>query len=660
MLNKFSEGAQKIIVVSEGIAFDLGHKQVSTKHLLLSLIRNNTILTSILNNHHIDESMIMNHIQEPKYEHPPFYYEYTNEFKSLLEKSILISKQKQEKKVTINSICIALLEYQECEAYILLSSLIDIELIKHSMQETTKKHSVLDDIAELKNMNKYLKQHPTHIIHREHELQLLIEILSRKDKNNALIIGKSGVGKTALVEKLVMAINDGLVFQGYTVYELSLVSVVANTKYRGEFEEKLKKIIENVVKEEKVIIFIDEIHNVVGVGGAEGAIDGANILKPYLARAGFTCIGATTTKEYNKYFKKDEALKRRFSEILLEPTNKDETQAILEGVVEDYEKYHHIIFPRECLSYINELSEINYHNKHNPDHALDLLDLVMVQSKLKHIDINKNMIKDVYNHLYHIEEKYDSNAKIIKEELYGQDKQIDQLCHMMDSKYTLLQEEYKPKLVCLLVGPTGVGKTYLGKLIAKYYLNNNYIRLDLSEYSDITSVNKIIGTGPGYIGYDDESILMTYVKEHPHCLILLDEVEKAHSNVLKLFLNIFDEGIYINKYGEKIYFKDTYIILTSNAYSKTNTMGFVKGSNHIEECFPKEWLNRIDEIIYFNHIDYDSGMKIASSYLKKKCMVIGQDISFDNDFKLDHRELYLYGARYIHRCIKAYIYQMMT
>lgn len=680
MLTKFSEKAQKLIVIAESIAFDLGHANVGSEHLLLSIVKmKDNAMYSLLEKYHITKELLKEDIIRlfGTNEMQPFYMEYTNVVRSILDRAIKQSHQRGEKKVSVECLCLGLLYEKDCVAIELLKKYeVDIVEIQEQMEEMVSVENELDSINELININKRVKSQNTMVIGRDRELNQLIEILCRKEKNNAIVVGKAGVGKTALVEKLAIEINNGNVpehLKKCTVYELDLVSVVAGTKYRGEFEEKFKKIIRKVCNDPHCIIFIDEIHNIIGAGGAEGAIDASNIIKPYIARKQFTCIGATTQDEYYKYFEKDEALNRRFQYIHLDPSTIEETIEIIRGLKSSFETFHHVSLSSDLIPYLVENAAKYFYSRFMPDSAIDLLDLVLVRAKMnRQTEITKENIDTMIEEMTNMKLK-SHRLSYLKNQLLaqikGQNEAIDMIINQLSFVESGLYEQNQPKWVSLFVGPTGVGKTEIAKLIAKYYFDDehHFLKLDMSEYKEASSVSKIIGASPGYVGYDEQSLLVKHMSHHPRSVILLDEIEKAHRDVLNLFLSVFDEGVLKDQRGKIIDFKETIIIMTSNAGCENiqDAIGFKKEKkNHkaIENIFSKEWLNRIDQIIYFDPINDEAAKDIASMQLDIYNKQLGMNIVYDEKrFKdiLSLEDIQKYGARAIKRAVKQYMYQQI-
>lgn len=659
MLTKFNEQAQKAIVIAESIAFDLGHNNVGSEHLLLSLLKmSDSKLRTLLLEYDVDDKKIYDDIVRlfGENDSQPFYMEYSDIVKDVLENAIALTKEKNKSKVTLSILTISLLSAKESVALELLKKYhIEIEDVIYKLNENSELESKLDQIQSLVNLNKKVKKEEYIVVGREKEIDMLCTILSKKDKNNALIIGEAGVGKSALVEKLARQINEKNVpknLQNTLIYELSLASIVAGTKYRGEFEEKLKKIIDKVKDMDNVILFIDEIHNLIGAGGAEGAIDASNILKPYLARKDITIIGATTLEEYYKHFEKDQAMNRRFSVITLKENSKEETLEILTRVKQYYETYHTIEVTNESLEYLVDTVDRYIKNRTFPDKAIDILDLACVKTKFnqKHI-ITKETIKQVIEEytLVKIDEIIDYNEvnKELNKSVIGQNNAIKTITNHLQLPRL---DKTKPEGVFLFVGNSGIGKTKMAKELSRL-LHRHLIRLDMTEYKDSSSLQKIIGSPPGYVGYDKPSLLLPKLATYPKSILLLDEIEKAHPDVINIFLQVFDEGYLEDNQKRKVYFNNTIIIMTSNLGVSSNLLGFKKQNKpmaKIENLFASEFTNRIDEIIYFKNL--------TKSSLKKIIKINSQiDLSDDDvEYILEDYDVRL-GARGVIRKLNKYI-----
>lgn len=638
MLTQFHEKAQKVIVIAESIAFDLGHSHVGSEHLLLSLLKlKDQEYVKYLNKYEIDDVKIYNDIVRlfGEKDIQPFYMEYSDTVKKILEDALKIAKEKKQMKVMINDLLLSLIRQKESVAIELLNKYhVDFDELEKLLIEQRSVIYELDQIHELVNMNQKVRIEKRIMIGRDNELNRLCSILCKKEKNNALLIGKAGVGKTALIEKLAYLINEKKVpesLKNKVIYELNLSSLVAGTKYRGEFEEKFKKILDKIMNANDAIIFIDEIHNLIGAGGAEGAIDASNILKPFIARKQLTLIGATTLEEYYKYFEKDQAMNRRFAIIKLNENTEDETLDILLGLKKQYEEYHSIIIDDQRLKDIVSLSKKYLPTRVFPDKALDVLDLSCVKAVFnQHNKLSFEHIQDVIQELSGLvlDENigYDEIEKKLNEYVIGQVDVIKQLCLSLNKKSI----ENRPEGVYLFIGNSGVGKSELAKKLSEC-LKRPLVRLDMSEYSDSVSVSKIIGSPPGYVGYDHQTSLFSELILNPHCILLLDEVDKAHEQVLHLFLQGFDEGYIKDSHNRLIQLNNCIVIMTGNVSIKNNSLGFKKKSmnrTHLEEYFSKEFLNRIDEIMMFRDLDKDDLRKIALRY--------GMDHQFIEDLLEDY------------------------
>lgn len=604
MLTKFDEQSQKAIVIAESLAFDFGHTNVGSEHLLLSLLKiQESKLRTLLQQYHVNDTVIEEDIERlfGHNDEQPFYLEYSEIIKKILETSIEISKEKNQNQVTLNVLSIALLQVKDSVAIELLKKYnVDIEEIKYILNEKTAYETRLDQIHSLVNLNKKVKDKKYKIIGRNEEIDKVCTILSKKEKNNVLIIGDAGVGKSALVEKLAMLINEKKVPENIKhkiIYELSLSSLVAGTKYRGEFEDKFKKIIEKIKELDNVIIFIDEIHNLIGAGGAEGAIDASNILKPYLARKDMTIIGATTLEEYYNHFEHDHAMNRRFSIVTLKENTKEETYQILQGIKGYYEDYHQIHISDESLRELIEMVDEYLKNRTYPDKAIDILDLSCVKS---HFDkekklTKKSIIQTIENYLsiqIHQNIDFDYLKDQLNQHIIGQSQGIEKIINQLKTK--LFSS-------IMITGTTGIGKSETAKLLAKY-LNFHFIKLDMSQYKDSFSISKILGSPPGYIGYNQPSLFLTELQNYPHSILLLDEIDKTHNDVLNLFLQVLDEG-YLEDYKKrKIYFNNVIIIMT--CHTKINKiLGFKKINRKNRNIFSDEFLNRIDQIIEYQSLN---------------------------------------------------------
>lgn len=679
MYNNYSLEVKRIFKGAEKIAIDLNHPYIGTEHLLLSLINNDDKIKKILLKYDLtydeflDELLLVVGTSENK----KCTCIYTPLLKRVIKTADEISKNKMMEPMHLLE---AILEEGEGIAIrIIISMGIDIDKL---YDEIKKKHKKGNTKLELYNIGKDMSEINSDdiLVGREKELNLIIETLLRKNKNNPLLIGPAGVGKSAIIEELARRIKSGNVpnkLKDKKIVSLEMSSLVAGTKYRGEFEEKLNKVIKEIEENPEIIIFIDEIHTMANAGGAEGAINASDILKPYLARGKVKIIGATTTNEYNKFIAKDKALSRRFEIIKInEPTIK-ETENILSKIRPSFEKHYNIKITEENIKNIVSLTDRYVLDRFNPDKSIDLLDSVCAMKEVestKEKDISKlkdkllNIIKKKENMVkknnfdealkyrsmeIKLQEKIDKEEntpnkiteKDIKEMLerknnipfiendfkdlenYLLDNIIGQNNVVREIINALKQKEEDLPVSILLTGSTGVGKTKTVKEIAKY-LDIPLIRLDLSEYNESVSITRLIGASAGYVGYDDENIFEK-VRMNPHSIILLDELEKAHPNVINLFLQILDEGYVTNSKGEKIDFKNTYIFMTSNAMINQK-IGFMKGKSNYQDSFSKEFLARITAKINYNNITEE----MIKEYLDKKGIA---DYSLVKDFDYENQ-----------------------
>ena len=680
MLNKFQDKAQKIIALSESIAFEMGHNEVGNKHLLLSFLKSkDNKLKSMLEKEGITYEIIKEEIISifGKKNSKPFYMEYTNSFKKTLENAILFSKKKGEDKVSSESLAICMLENSESVAKeILVNKTESLQKITEELKKQVKKSSELDSIFDLTNLNNKALKNPPVLMHREKEINLLINVLLRKQKQNAIIVGDPGVGKTALVEYLAHLINIQQVpsqLKDKTIYEIDIASIIAGTKYRGEFEEKLKKILKKIKDDKNAIVFVDEIHNIIGAGGAEGAIDASNILKPYLSRNDICCIGATTYDEYVKLFEKEKALERRFQVISLQEPTIHETNDILLALKEGFCKFHKIKIQDETIKTLIFYCKHYVFDRKFPDKAIDILDIACVKSKSKgQNELTKETIIEVieqhYNVKIEVENKAKSLEKCLNNLLLGQEKAIKSICNQIKYIELGINDYNKPLGVFLFVGATGVGKTETAKQIAKYYFGSEdkFVKLDMSEYSETACVNKLLGSPPGYIGFEQQSLLVDHIRKSPHSVVVLDEVEKAHRDILDVFLNVFDEGYFYDASKRKIDFSNSIIIMTSNlGFSEEmfhkNKPGYICDSSKNEEIytairkhFRPEFINRIDEIIFFENLSTEVCKQLSDLYINEYQKRIDYELSKDLIIEnvINDKEILRYGARGIKRKVK--------
>ena len=605
LLREFDEQAQKAIVVAESLSFDFGHQNVGSEHLLLSLLKiHDNQLKRLLQKYDVNDAVVEEDIKRlfGTNDDQPFYMEYSQSVKRILERSIEYAKDKNQDQVTLNILIISLLKEKESVAYEILQKYhVDVEEVIYLLQEKSAFETPLDQIPTLVNINKKVKTKKYKIIGRENEIDQVCTILSKKEKNNVLIIGEAGVGKSALVEKLAMMINQGKVvdsLKNKIIYELSLSSLVAGTKYRGEFEEKFKKIIDKVKDLDNVIIFIEKIHNVIGAGGAEGAIDASNILKPYLARKDMTVIGATTIDEYYKHFEKDHAMNRRFSIVTLKENTKEETLEILKGIKGYYESYHQIKIDNVLLKELIELVDCHIKNRTYPDKAIDILDLSCVKAKFYHEkELTKNRIVETIekylNITIHHQMDYQKLEKQLNKDILGQEKGIHQMIETFQHKQLPIS--------FFIYGPTSCGKTLTAKSLAKY-LNYHYLKLDMNQYQESHSLYKLLETY-----HEKPSLLLSTLQSYPHTVLLLDHIDQACEEIIHLFSQIFDDGYYEDQAKRKISFENVVFIMSQTGTSRC-CMGFKKSRQ--TKYLKHELFDKVDQIIEYQPLSKEIIEKI--------------------------------------------------
>ena len=689
MFSRFSEEAQKALIYAKKEMNNLRHPYVGSEHLFLAiLLMKDLDITKTLASYNITYEIFKKELIKivGVGKEANDWFLYTPLLKRVIETASLNSKEKGEVEVSVNELFLAILEEGEGVAIRLLIGLnIDVDEIYNAIYgdiKSNKKilHRKLSVEEFGVNLNKRVTSNEIDpVIGRDEEIKSLIEILCRRGKNNPLLIGEAGVGKTAIVEELARRIvNDNVpkVLKGKTIISLPMANLVAGTKYRGEFEERVSKILKELEDNDDIIIFIDEIHTIVGAGGAEGAIDASNIVKPALARGKIQLIGATTTYEYHTFIEKDKALNRRFQIIMIEEPTKAKTKEILKKLKPLYEAYHFVSISDDIIDLIVELSDTYIYEYYQPDKSIDILDEVCTKasllenkndtvllemntelqevisnkkkaiikqdfdlastykekekqllskkndlelkiiSKKKPKKITKEMVADVIYlktkiPVYEINK---SSRKIInnlekelKKVVLGQDDIITDLVKRV--KKVRLGFQDKPHIESFLFcGRTGVGKTLLVKEFARLlYGDDNFIRLDMSEYKEAHTVSKIIGSPPGYVGFDNYLTVLDTIRMHPHCVILLDEIEKASSEVMKLFLQVLDEGVLTDSRGRKVRFDNVFLFMTTNLGYTKDSIGFTESKNNIDiEAFlGVEFVNRIGKIYYFNDISSD-------------------------------------------------------
>ena len=776
MVYKFTNRAEKALALSQEIAAELGHNYVGTEHLLCGLVREgNGLAAKVLIDQGVNEEKIINLIEEligraePLNEVPQGF---TPRTKRVIEISFMEARRLNNAFIGTEHLLLGIMKEGDSVASRILSELnIDMqklfaEVVKvlnedgSSSGQQNKKNSTYAQTPTLNQYGKDLTQEASEakldpIVGRSNEIERIIQILSRRTKNNPCLIGEPGVGKTAVVEGLAEKIIEGEVpenLKNKRVVSLDISSMVAGAKYRGDFEERLKKCLQEIKKVGNTILFIDEIHTIVGAGAAEGAIDAANILKPLLARAEIQVIGATTLNEYRKYIEKDAALERRFQPINVgEPTNEEAIQ-ILKGIRDKYEAHHKVKITDDAVKAAVELSVRYINDRFLPDKAIDLMDEAASKVKLNSLTSPKEVKKieekieeiikekeDAINiqdfekaaklrdkeqkekeklekiklewkqknqidtievteediakvvagwtgvPVYKLTEAETQRLKKLEEELHkrviGQDEAIVAVSKAIRRGRVGLKDPKRPIGSFIFLGPTGVGKTETCKALAESLFGdeNAMIRIDMSEYMEKHTVSKLIGSPPGYVGFEEGGQLTEKVRRKPYSVILFDEIEKAHPDVFNILLQILDDGRLTDSQGRTVDFKNTVIIMTSNVgareLAEKKTIGFENGENkdknyedikknvmaELKKVFRPEFLNRVDEIIVFKQLSekeieeiVDLMLKASLSRLKEKEITVKvtekmkkhiSKIGFDP----------LYGARPLRRAIQSLV-----
>lgn len=514
-------------------------------------------------------------------------------------------------------------------------------LQKHGM--SLEKIQDFKQNSEIENLNSYAsdltllaqKGKIDPLIGRKFELERIVQILSRRKKNNPILIGEAGVGKTAIIEGLALAIAEKKVpknLQNAKIFSLDIAGLLSGTKYRGDFEKRIKEVLEGLQKLPNAILFIDEIHTIVGAGATgESHTDFSNLLKPALSNGTLKCIGATTFMEYKNTFDKNKALSRRFAKINVDEPSQEEAFQILQGLKSKYEDFHKIKFSDEILQQAVAWGKKFFSDKYLPDSAIDLIDELgasyVFNTKTKKNadikDLEKVLAKMTHHHKMF---EFDQNKALmnlslnLKAKIFGQDEVIDKVVATLKQSFAGFKNSNNPRGVFLFTGSSGVGKTELCKVLAEF-LGLNLERFDMSEYAEKHSISKLIGSPAGYVGYEDGGLLSNAVRKNPFSLILFDEIEKAHPDLSNTFLQIFDNAELTDNSGLKADFKNTIIIMTSNlGLKESNELGFLskneeKSNRAIKDFFAPEFINRIDKILHFNDLDDTILVKIIQKEL---------------------------------------------
>lgn len=729
---QYTRQAQEALNMARKIAAELKHPYVGTEHLLFGLKRVFTgVAGQVLDKNKVDEEqmekamdILVSAPEAAKKERK--HLEYSPRLRYILEESQNEAAQLASEKVGTEHLLLAMLKDGDCVATrmlmtlnvniqklfqdLLLAAGIDPKEYMENQKDGETVGGIIDQYStDLTQEAREGKLDP--VIGREKEIARIMEILSRRTKNNPCLVGEPGVGKTAIVEGLARQIAEGIVpesMKDKRIMVLDLPGMIAGSKYRGEFEERMKKLIREVKTAGNIILFLDELHTIIGAGGAEGAIDASNILKPSLARGEMQLIGATTLTEYRKYIEKDAALERRFQPVTVEEPTEDECIRILEGLKEKYEAHHDVEIEEDALKAAVHMSCRYINDRFLPDKAIDVLDESCSKVKLRGFKVPENIVgteircgkleqekeaalkagniekaselhreqKEAEKKLEQAKKRFNKKNekkkvpvteedvadvismwtripvtrlneseserlkkldKTLEKRVIGQEEAIQALSKAVKRGRVGLKDPARPIGSFLFLGPTGVGKTELSKALAEALFGNeeDMIRVDMSEYMEKHSVSKMIGSPPGYVGHEDGGQLSEKVRRNPYSVILFDEIEKAHPDVFNILLQVLDDGHITDSQGRKVDFRNTVIIMTSNAGAKAiiepKKLGFTQQEDQkadykrmkanvmdeVKQLFRPEFLNRIDEIIVFHPLNEDNMKKIVGLMCKE-------------------------------------------
>ncbi len=768
----FTESANFALNYAVEAAENMGHTYIGSEHLLLGLLSDNRMVSaSVLSGKKITLKKTEEQIKAtvgigmPTSLTPD---DITPRCKKIIENAISMGRMQPRNESGTQQLLVALLRENQCSACKLLISMgviphevsseatseSDIPDSKYSKTPDSKKTTIAKYGHDITEEAKNGRIDP--VIGRDKEIQRVIEILCRRTKNNPCLIGEPGVGKTAVAEGLALEIAFGEVpefLKQKRVVSVDLTCMVAGTKYRGDFEERIKSIIDEVCADGNVILFIDEIHNIVGAGSAEGAVDAANILKPSLARGDLQIIGATTVDEYRKYIEKDAALERRFQTVTVEEPDKVTTMLMLEGLKEKYEKHHGVEISKGAMEAAVDMSVRYITDRYLPDKAIDLIDeassrvklkkytppesLKQIENKLKEItDLKKEAVKcQDFEKAASLRDDEKETARLLRiknqewkdsalsktkmvteeniaevvsswtgvpvsqitseegekllnlenylhEKIVGQNNAVEAVAKAIRRGRSVFKNPVRPIGSFLFLGPTGVGKTELTKALSECLFGSSQkiIRIDMSEFMEKHSVSKLVGSPPGYVGFEDGGILTGKVRSHPYSIVLFDEIEKADVDVFNILLQIMEDGVLTDSNGKKADFKNCVIIMTSNIGAELitnnkNAMGFSSDKSkdsraerikslvgdEIKRFFKPEFINRIDEIIIFDSLSENEIKSIAERMLNEisiRCKAADIEVEFDKsvvDYVSKNGYDSLYGARPLRRAVTSFV-----
>ena len=644
------------------------HEYITVEHLLLALLDNSSA-NSVLKACGADLSRLKGELSLYLDENTPVFHEDqvgevqpTLGFQRVLQRAVFHVQSSGKKEVTGANVLVAIYGEQESQAIYLLhqqdvNRLDIVNYVSHGISKISDDEGPADidpsveDMGETENqpLDKYavnlnvkaMQNKIDPLIGRDAEVERMVQILCRRRKNNPLLVGEAGVGKTAIAEGLAKRVVDDEVpeiLNGSTIYSLDLGALVAGTKYRGDFEKRLKGVLKQLSDDPGAILFIDEIHTIIGAGSASGGVmDASNLIKPMLASGELKCIGSTTYQEFRGIFEKDRALTRRFQKIDVEEPSVTDTVEILRGLKPHYEEHHNVKYSLNALKSAVELSSRYMMDRFLPDKAIDVIDEAGAYRNMNNKDgksknINVNDIENIIAKLARIPAKTVSSTdttvlKNLKRNLklvvFGQDEAIDSMSDAIKMSRSGLGNPDKPVGSFLFAGPTGVGKTEVTKQLSKV-MGIEFIRFDMSEYMERHTVSRLIGAPPGYVGFDQGGLLTDSVNKHPHCVLLLDEIEKAHPDVFNLLLQVMDHGTLTDTNGRKADFRNVVLIMTTNAGAQMisrRSMGFTEQNNEtdgmeeLKRMFTPEFRNRLDGIIQFKPLDERTITNVVDKFI---------------------------------------------
>ena len=773
MQKEFTAQAEKVLITAKNLARKWNHPYVGTEHLLLALKKEFTgVASQVLGMNGVEEKKIVKIIEElvaPVQDVKRKKIVFSPRLEFLLDNALQEAVRQRSDKIGTEHMLLAMIKDADCVATRILVTLnVDLAKVQDDILETVGLDpkefyeegydggrvpgGMLEQFAtDLTAQASEGKLDP--VVGREAEIERLMQVLSRRTKNNPCLIGEPGVGKTAIIEGLASRIAEGIVPEGMKekrILTLDLSGMVAGSKYRGEFEERMKKLLREVKADSNVILFLDEIHTIIGAGGAEGALDAANILKPSMARGEIQLIGATTISEYRKHIEKDAALERRFQPITIEEPDTELCKKIMEGLKEKYEAHHQVKIDEEALMAAIQLSERYINDRHLPDKAIDVLDEACSKVSLRGYKVPENLEKletmlqemlarkeeeikagnfaeaslihqeqeQVVKKIERLKKRFQTAQE--KRELFvseediasvvsawtkipvqkltetegtrlrkleqtlhkrviGQDEAVTAVAKAVKRGRVGIKSPNRPVGSFLFLGPTGVGKTELAKTLAEALFGKEdaMIRVDMSEYMEKHSVSKMIGSPPGYVGHDDGGQLSEKVRRNPYSVVLFDEIEKAHPDVFNILLQVLDDGHITDSQGRKVDFRNTVIIMTSNAGAKAivepKKLGFAakedaaedykKMKNNVMEevkrLFRPEFLNRIDETIVFHSLNEEHMKKIVGLMCRELSERVNRQMNIKLTIRDSVKKLIVekgtdkkYGARPLRRAIQ--------